>query len=116
MRPDTSQRRGKAVSRNQATKTALVSAAALVGSALFVSRILGFFRNSVIAALFGQNNITDAYNTAYLFPDTLYLILIGGANVTPITMIVVLYTSGPMDVAKKVLYENSVPISTPFRL
>ncbi len=79
MGPDTSQRRGKAVSRNQATKTALVSAAALVGSALFVSRILGFFRNSVIADLFGQNNITDAYNTAYLFPDTLYLILIGGA-------------------------------------
>ena len=45
---------------------------------MFLSRILGFFRNTAIAALFGQNNITDAYNTAYLLPDTLYLILIGG--------------------------------------
>jgi len=59
-------------------KTSLVSAAALVGSAMALSRVLGFFRNSVIAALFGQNNVTDAYNTAFLIPDTLYLILIGG--------------------------------------
>lgn len=66
------------MSRDRLVKGSLVSAAALVGSAMFLSRILGFFRNSVIAALFGQNNLTDAYNTAFLFPDTLYLILIGG--------------------------------------
>lgn len=56
----------------------MVGAAALVGTAMFISRILGFVRNTAIATLFGQNNITDAYNTAYLLPDTLYLILIGG--------------------------------------
>jgi putative peptidoglycan lipid II flippase len=53
-------------------------AAAIVGVAMVLSRILGFFRNSAIAALFGQGLATDAFYAAYLVPDTIYLILIGG--------------------------------------
>ncbi len=54
------------------------SAAAIVGAAMVVSRILGFFRNTAIAALFGQGFATDAFTAAYLVPDTIYMILIGG--------------------------------------
>ncbi len=54
------------------------SAAAIVGAAMVLSRILGFFRASAIAALFGQGLASDAFNAAYLVPDTIYLILIGG--------------------------------------
>jgi len=53
-------------------------AAAIVGTAMVLSRILGFFRASAIAALFGQGFATDAFNAAYLVPDTIYMILIGG--------------------------------------
>lgn len=53
-------------------------AAAIVGVAMVLSRILGFFRASAIAALFGQGFATDAFNAAYLVPDTIYMILIGG--------------------------------------
>lgn len=54
------------------------TAAAIVGVAMVLSRILGFFRNTAIAALFGQGFATDAFNAAYMVPDTIYLILIGG--------------------------------------
>jgi putative peptidoglycan lipid II flippase len=60
-------------------RPSLAATTVVVGTAMAASRVLGFLRNSVLAALFGQNNVTDAYNTAYLVPDTLYLILIGGA-------------------------------------
>lgn len=56
----------------------LRSAATIVGVAMMLSRVLGFLRNSVIAALFGQGRATDAFNAAYLVPDTVYLVLIGG--------------------------------------
>lgn len=56
----------------------LRSAATIVGTAMVLSRILGFLRNSVISALFGQGRLTDAFNAAYLVPDTVYMVLIGG--------------------------------------
>lgn len=43
------------------------------------SRILGFLRNSFIADFFGQTWRVDSYNASFILPDTLYLILIGGA-------------------------------------
>jgi putative peptidoglycan lipid II flippase len=42
------------------------------------SRVLGFLRNSVISAAFGQNRLTDMLNTSFVIPDTIYLILVGG--------------------------------------
>ena len=46
--------------------------------AMILSRIIGYVRDMVIYARFGQNNLTDAYNAAFSIPDFLYL-LVGGA-------------------------------------
>ncbi len=43
-----------------------------------VSRVLGFFRETIIAGLFGQTGVTDAYNAAFVLPDLLYWLLVGG--------------------------------------
>jgi len=47
--------------------------------AMTLSRIIGYVRDMVIAARFGQNNLTDAYNAAFSIPDFLYYLLVGGA-------------------------------------
>jgi len=47
--------------------------------AMILSRIIGYVRDMVILARFGQNNLTDAYNAAFSIPDFLYYLLIGGA-------------------------------------
>jgi len=56
----------------------VAKAAAFLMAANLVSRILGFFRESLVAGLFGKNNFTDAYNTAFILPDLLYWLLVGG--------------------------------------
>ncbi len=57
----------------------LMWAATLISTATILSRLLGFFRNSLIAAFYGQTATVDQYNAAYVVPDTIYLLLIGGA-------------------------------------
>lgn len=44
-----------------------------------LSRVLGYVRSIVITTQYGQTFHTDAYNAAFLIPDFIYLILIGGA-------------------------------------
>ena len=41
--------------------------------------MLGYLRDVLIFAQFGQNSLTDAYNAAFSIPDFLYMILVGGA-------------------------------------
>lgn len=43
------------------------------------SRILGYVREIVLTTNFGQGDLTDAFKAAFLIPDFIYLILIGGA-------------------------------------
>lgn len=57
----------------------LASAAGFIMLAMIISRILGYVRDMVIYARFGQNAITDAYNAAFSIPDFLYMLLVGGA-------------------------------------
>lgn len=57
----------------------IADAAGLLMFAMVVSRILGYVRDVLIYARFGQNNITDAYQAAFSIPDFLYLLLVGGA-------------------------------------
>jgi putative peptidoglycan lipid II flippase len=57
----------------------LMRAASLVSGATILSRLLGFVRDSLIAAYYGQTAVVDQYNAAYVIPDTLYLLLVGGA-------------------------------------
>lgn len=47
-------------------------------AANLISRLLGFVRESLMAGLFGKTAPTDAYNTAFILPDLLYWLLVGG--------------------------------------
>ncbi len=49
----------------------VVKAAGLIGSATFVSRILGFIRDIVLARLFGATPAADAFFVAYRVPNLL---------------------------------------------
>lgn len=59
--------------------TRVARAAGLIMVSMIVSRVLGYLRDVIIYAQFGQNRITDAYNAAFSIPDFLYMILVGGA-------------------------------------
>ncbi|MEW6661290.1 MAG: murein biosynthesis integral membrane protein MurJ [Bacillota bacterium] len=57
----------------------VVKAVGIIMVAMIASRILGYLRDVVIYARFGQNRLTDVYNAAFSIPDFLYLLLVGGA-------------------------------------
>ncbi|MDD2420645.1 MAG: murein biosynthesis integral membrane protein MurJ [Heliobacteriaceae bacterium] len=57
----------------------IARAAGSIMLAMLISRLLGFVREAVIGAKFGQNEITDAYIAAFTLPDFLYFLLVGGA-------------------------------------
>lgn len=57
----------------------VAKAAGIIMISMMFSRILGYLRDVVIYAQFGQNRFTDAYNAAFSIPDFLYMILVGGA-------------------------------------
>ena len=52
---------------------------AIVGGAFVLSRVLGLVREAVIAVRFGTSPQYDAYLVAFGVPDTLFLLIIGGA-------------------------------------
>src|SRR5437868_7961612 len=52
---------------------------AMVGGAFVVSRVLGLVREAVIAGRFGTDARYDAYRLAFGIPDTLFLLIVGGA-------------------------------------
>jgi putative peptidoglycan lipid II flippase len=56
----------------------VAKAAGLLMLAQLASRILGFFRESIMAGFFGKTGVTDAYQTAFILPDLLYWLLVGG--------------------------------------
>lgn len=57
----------------------LASAAVIVMSSIILSRITGFLRTMLIPSKIGVNSIADAYNIAFLVPDLMYNLLVGGA-------------------------------------
>lgn len=60
------------------TSQKMIRAAGFLMAANLVSRFLGFIRESLMAGLFGKTGATDAYNTAFILPDLLYWLLVGG--------------------------------------
>ncbi len=56
----------------------MIKVAGFLMVANLVSRFLGFVRESLMAGLFGKTGATDAYNTAFILPDLLYWLLVGG--------------------------------------
>ncbi len=68
----------KGSTRMSSTNRILIKAAGFLMAAQLVSRILGFLRETLMAGFYGQNAATDAYNTAFILPDLLYWLLVGG--------------------------------------
>ncbi len=57
------------------------AAALILGAAGFLSRVLGLFRDRLLASRFGAGDLLDAYYAAFQIPDTLFtLFLIGAAS------------------------------------
>ncbi len=59
--------------------TRVTSAAALLGVASLLSRLVGLIRDHLLASHFGAGAALDAYYAAFRLPDTLYNLLIVGA-------------------------------------
>ncbi|MFA5935707.1 MAG: murein biosynthesis integral membrane protein MurJ [Patescibacteria group bacterium] len=57
----------------------LTAAALIVGGASLASRIVGVFRDRVLASTFGAGESLDAYYAAFRLPDLLYSLVILGA-------------------------------------
>jgi putative peptidoglycan lipid II flippase len=57
----------------------LARAAAIVSSAILISRLLGLFRTSLFAYAFGAGPDASAFTYAFTLPDTIFNIVAGGA-------------------------------------
>src|SRR6266849_9898023 len=51
----------------------------IVMASVFLSRVLGFFREWTVAHQIGSNAVTDAYYSAFTLPDFLNYLVAGGA-------------------------------------
>lgn len=69
----------KATARPDTGGNGLLSAAAIIALAGLASRLLGVFRDRLLADRFGAGEVLDAYFAAYRIPDLLYNLLILGA-------------------------------------
>lgn len=71
--------------RKSAAEVALTSnkgvarATGIIMISMFLSRVLGFVRDTAMTTQFGRSNLTDAYIAAFSIPDLLYNLLVGGA-------------------------------------
>lgn len=61
------------------TTKSVTSAAALLGAASLVSRLVGIFRDRMLSGTFGAGPELDAYYAAFRAPDLLYNLLVLGA-------------------------------------
>lgn len=57
----------------------LTAAALIVGAASLASRVIGVFRDRVLASTFGAGDALDTYYAAFRLPDFLYTLIILGA-------------------------------------
>ncbi|MGD0152844.1 MAG: murein biosynthesis integral membrane protein MurJ [Thermacetogeniaceae bacterium] len=57
----------------------LARAALLLTAATITSRLMGYVRDAMLYAQFGQNRYTDIYQAAFKVPDFFYALLVGGA-------------------------------------
>jgi putative peptidoglycan lipid II flippase len=77
-------------------------AVGLISAMVLLSRLLGFARDAIIAGMFGQNEITSAYLYAFTLPDTLWMLVAGGAFYAAFVPVITEYfTHGDEDAAWK---------------
>ena len=62
-----------------ARRTGFGAAALLLAASVFLSRVLGYVREAVLAAQVGAGADVDAYRAAFQIPDILNHFLAGGA-------------------------------------
>jgi len=63
---------------NSQAKT-IGSAAVILGAASLVSRLIGLFRDRILAGRFGAGDELDIYYAAFRIPDLVYSLLVLGA-------------------------------------
>ena len=63
---------------NSQAKT-ITSAAIIIGALSLVSRLLGIFRDRILAGQFGAGDTLDIYYAAFRLPDLVYNLLVLGA-------------------------------------
>src|SRR5690554_2983992 len=56
----------------------LAKTAGMISGMILISRILGFVRETITGRLFDRQQ-TDAFFAAFIIPDFMYYILVGGA-------------------------------------
>ena len=59
-------------------KTAVARATGVLMASTILSRLLGYVRDILIATIYGQTRVTDAYLAAFSIPDFLYNLLVAG--------------------------------------
>ena len=57
-------------------------ASLMLAGMIALARLTGFGRMVVTSHIYGQNQVTDAYNAAFNIPDTISIIIAGGALAT----------------------------------
>ena len=57
----------------------ITSAAMIIGGLSLVSRLLGIFRDRILASEFGAGDILDTYYAAFRLPDLVFNLLVLGA-------------------------------------
>ena len=77
---------------------ARIGRATLILTGSFIaSRILGLFRTSLFAYVFGASNTSDAFLQAFLVPDLIFTIIAGGALSSAFIPVFTQYTVGQHD-------------------
>jgi putative peptidoglycan lipid II flippase len=77
-------------------------ASLLMALMVLLSRITGFGRMIVTANLYGRNALTDAYNAAFNIPDTISILIAGGALATGfVPVFTELVSRGDQDAARR---------------
>lgn len=64
---------------SQSTGRVVAKATGLMIMTIFLSRLLGFVRESLLIAYFGRSGLTDIYKLSFTVPDMLYFLIAGGA-------------------------------------
>ncbi len=62
----------------QKTKNGVMKAAGILVIANFLSSMLGYVRNIILTSVFNLGSATDAYTGAFVIPDFIYTVLVGG--------------------------------------
>jgi putative peptidoglycan lipid II flippase len=85
----------------------ITSAAIIIGSLSVVSRLMGIFRDRILASEFGAGDVLDAYYAAFRLPDLVYnLLILGAVSAGLIPVFTMLLTKHKNDEAWKLI--NSI--------